>query len=190
MPSKNNTAAIRAYELLFAGMDSKDIVLIDDQVLEDIKECLIGRNETLAVAESVTAGILQTACASATDASQFFQGGITAYNLGQKSRHLHINSIHAEGCDCVSDTVAIEMAIGVCSLFSSHWGVAVTGYATMDPEIKMDQPFAHFAIAHLGQIEKTACIKHPEANPQLIQYFYVNEIVKTLLSVIRNIPTA
>ncbi len=146
------------------------------------------RNETLAVAESVTGGILQTAFASTTDASLFFQGGITAYNLGQKSRHLHINPIHAETCNCVSDTVAMEMAMGVCSLFSSHWGIAVTGYATMDPEIKMDRPFAHFAIAHRGQIKKTSCLNHPEDNPQLIQYFYVNEIVKTLLNIIKMNP--
>jgi PncC family amidohydrolase len=170
-------------------MDSKDIVLIDDRALDDIKEYLIDRNETLAVAESVTGGILQTAFTSAIDASLFFQGGITVYNLGQKARHLHINSIHAEACNCVSDTVATEMAVGVCSLFSSHWGIAVTGYATMDPEIKMDQPFAHFAIAHMGKIRKTACLKHPEANPQLIQYFYVNEIIQTLLNMLRNNPT-
>ena len=77
-------------------MDSKDIVLIDDQELNRIKDILIRRNETLAVGESVTSGILQTAFATAMDASKFYQGGITAYNLGQKSRHLHINSIHAE----------------------------------------------------------------------------------------------
>ena len=129
-------------------MDSKDIVLIDDQVINNIRDILIDRNETLAIAESVTCGILQTAFGSATDASLFFQGGITAYNLVQKSRHLHINPIHAQNCDFVSDAVAKEMAVGVCSLFASHWGIAVTGYATIDPEIKMDRPFAHFSIAH------------------------------------------
>lgn len=169
-------------------MDSKDIVLIDDQVINNIRDILTRRNETLAIAESVTCGILQTAFGSATDASLFFQGGITAYNLGQKSRHLHINPIHAENCDCVSDTVATEMSVGVCLLFASHWGIAVTGYATMDPEIKMDRPFAHFAIAHLGRIKKTACLKHPEADPGLLQYFYVNEIVKTFLKVLGNDP--
>ncbi len=96
-------------------MDSKDIVLIDDQVLNSIKEILANRKETLAVAESVTCGILQTAFGSAIDASLFFQGGITGVHLGLEERHLHINSIHAEGCDCVSDTVAI--ANGGWSLF-------------------------------------------------------------------------
>jgi len=165
-------------------MDSADIVLIDDSILKKIRDTLITRLETVAVAESVTCGILQTAFASVPDASAFFQGGITAYNLGQKSRHLHINPIHAETCDCVSDTVAIEMAAGVCSLFSSHWGVSVTGYATMDPEIPMDQPFAHIAIAHKRQIKKTACLRHPEANPALIQYYYVNEIIKAFADIL------
>jgi PncC family amidohydrolase len=166
-------------------MDSKDIVLIDDQLLNSIKDILIERNETIAVAESVTCGILQTAFGSVPDASLFFQGGITTYNLGQKTRHLHINSIHAEACNCVSDTIAKEMAVGSCSLFSSHWGIGITGYATIDPEIKMDQPFAHFAIAHMGKIKKVTCLEHPEANPQLIQYFYVNEIIRSLFNVLR-----
>lgn len=166
-------------------MDSKDIVLINDQVLNNIKDILLDRNETLAVSESVTCGILQTAFGSVPDASLFFQGGITVYNLGQKSRHLHINPIHAEACNCVSDTVASEMAVGVCSLFSSHWGIAVTGYATVDPEIKMEQPFAHFAIAYMGKIKKTACLRHSEGNPHFIQYFYVDEIVKAFSTVLR-----
>jgi len=161
-------------------MDSKDVVLIDDEELNRIRDILIRRGETLAVAESVTSGILQTAFASVTDASMFFQGGITAYNLGQKSRHLHINSIHAETCNSVSDKVAMEMAAGVSTLFSSDWGIGVTGYATKDPEIEMDQPFAHFAIVHKGQIKKTVCIQHPETNHQLIPYYFANEIIKTL----------
>jgi nicotinamide-nucleotide amidase len=167
-------------------MDSKDFVLIDDKVLNTIRDILTSRNETIAVSESVTCGILQTAFGSVPDASLFFQGGITAYNLGQKTRHLHVNPIHAEACNCVSDMVAMEMAKSVCSLFSSHWGVAVTGYATVDPEIKMDQPFAHYAIAHMGEIKKSACIRHPEGNPHIIQYFYVNEIVKAFCRLLEN----
>jgi hypothetical protein len=42
-----------AHELLFSGMDSKDIVLTDDKVLYGIRDILIERNETLAVAEGV-----------------------------------------------------------------------------------------------------------------------------------------
>ena len=132
------------------SMDSKDLVLIDDQTLKRIKETLVSKRQTLAVAESVTAGVMQTALVSAVDASTYFQGGITVYNLGQKARHLNVNPIHAESCNCVSSQVAEEMALNVCQLFASDWGIGVTGYATLDPVIKNKQPFAHFSIAWKG----------------------------------------
>src|SRR5690242_9450212 len=49
---------------LTTSMDSADIVLIDDSKLNKIRDTLITRMETVAVAESVTCGILQTAFAS------------------------------------------------------------------------------------------------------------------------------
>ncbi len=165
-------------------MDSKDLVLIDDQTLNRIKKILIRQRETVSVAESVTAGIIQTALASAVDASKFFHGGITVYNLGQKARHLHINSIHAEDCNCVSTQVEQEMASNVCRLFASDWGIGVTGYATIDPDIKNKQPFAHFSIAYKCKIIKSGILKHDEGDPSLIQYFYVSEILKTFLQIL------
>lgn len=67
-----------------------------------LKELFIKANETVAVAESVTAGLLQLAFSSADFATKYFQGGITVYNIGQKSRHLLIDPIHAIECNCVS----------------------------------------------------------------------------------------
>ena len=121
--------------------------MYDGQVINSIKEILVKRRQTIAVAESVTAGHLQAALASAENASQFFQGGITAYNLGQKSRHLKIEPIHAESCNCVSDKVAIEMAYEVARLFSCDWGIAITGYAAPVPKYSIDELFAYYAIS-------------------------------------------
>jgi len=56
--------------------------------LEHIKDYMLQHFETLAVAESVTSGHLQAAFSSADQATNFFQGGITAYNVGQKARQL------------------------------------------------------------------------------------------------------
>jgi nicotinamide-nucleotide amidase len=165
-------------------MDSQDLVLIDDETLNQVRDILVKRQETLAVAESVTAGVLQTAMASAMDASMYFHGGITAYNLGQKARHLHVNPIHADACNCVSEQVAEEMALNVCDLFSSDWGVGVTGFATIDPVAKNRLPFAHFSIAYRGEILKSCFLEHEKGNPGLIQYFYVSEILKVLLRIL------
>ena len=79
-----------------------------------------------------------------------FQGGLTVYNLGQKCRHLGVNPIQALECNCVSDKVAVEMAISVCKLFTSDWGIAITGYSTPVPESD-NKLFAYFAIAFQGR---------------------------------------
>ena len=83
-----------------------------------IRDFMVSHKHTLAVAESVTSGHLQAAFSLANDASAFFQGGITTYNLGQKTRHLQINPIHAATCNCVSQTVSDEMARHATTLFS------------------------------------------------------------------------
>ena len=68
---------------------------VHKEVVNSIKDTLQTKCETIAVAESLTAGLLQFALAAAEGASGYFQGGITVYNLGQKSRHLHIDPIDA-----------------------------------------------------------------------------------------------
>jgi PncC family amidohydrolase len=88
-----------------------------DPIIQSIANILIERQQTIAVAESVTSGNVQVSLASATDATKFFQGGITAYNLGQKSRHLNVDPINAMACNCVAEQVAHEMAVGACKLF-------------------------------------------------------------------------
>ncbi len=67
--------------------------LFDLKKLKKIHDTLARKKETIAVAESVTAGLLQVALAQAENASEFFQGGITVYNLGQKFRHLGVEPI-------------------------------------------------------------------------------------------------
>ena len=61
--------------------------------IEAIRRIFIEEQKTIAVAESVTAGLLQGAFSQATDARLFFQGGITAFNVGQKCRWLYVQSI-------------------------------------------------------------------------------------------------
>jgi nicotinamide-nucleotide amidase len=89
-------------------------------ILEDIRHLLISRGETVAVTESVTAGHVQAALSLPKEASFYFQGGITAYNLGQKARHLNIDAGHAKACNCVSEETTCEMAAHVCDRFLSH----------------------------------------------------------------------
>jgi nicotinamide-nucleotide amidase len=102
---------------------------------------------TLAVAESITCGRLQARIGAITGASDFFLGGMTAYSLDQKVRHLGVDRGEAEAVNCVSARVAEQMAKGACMLFGSDVGVSTTGYAEAFPQWKVDAPFAWWALA-------------------------------------------
>lgn len=112
---------------------------------------LIAPPLTLAAAESLTCGRVQTRVGEISRASDYFLGGITTYALDQKVRHLGVNRAAAQRVSGVSAEVAGQMACGVCALFGSDLGVATTGYAEPSPEKKIETPFAWWAIAHRRQ---------------------------------------
>lgn len=70
--------------------------------INTIKDRLLCLRQTVAVGESVTSGHLQAALSLGENARQYYQGGLTAYNLGQKARHLLVEPIQALECNCVS----------------------------------------------------------------------------------------
>ena len=154
-------------------------MLYDDNLVNTIKEILTERKQTLAVAESVTAGHLQAAFSSALQASEFFQGGITAYNLGQKCRHLQVEPISAESCDCVSEEVARAMALNVAKMFVSHYSIAITGYASKMPEKGLNDLYAHYAIASDNKI--LVCEKISTKKERVdAQVDYTNQVLKRM----------
>ena len=152
--------------------------MYDDKIIEAIKDLLLARHQTIAVAESVTAGHLQVALASAENASKFFQGGITAYNLGQKARHLNVEPIHAESCNSVSDKIASQMAVNIIPMFTSDWGIGITGYAAPVPECSVDEPFAYYAIAFRGELLRVEKIETRQDDPIRVQALFVNTVLK------------
>ena len=147
---------------------------------------MITADQTLAVAESVTSGHLQAALSLATEASRFFQGGITAYNLGQKARHLHVNPIHATSCNSVSQAVADEMAVNAGSLFSSDWSIGVTGYASPLPEMGIHQLFAFYAVCFRREIICHGEVKSTGDDPLSVQLFYTSHILDQFLHCLSN----
>jgi nicotinamide-nucleotide amidase len=154
-------------------------------IIQSISNILIERQQSIAVAESVTSGHLQVALSAAMDAVKFYQGGITAYNLGQKSRHLQVDPIHATACNCVSEQVAGEMALEVCGLFTSDWGLAITGYASKVPESN-NELFAYYAICYAGKILQSGKIEPPDGEPEQVQSFYAKELLTSLEAALRH----
>jgi nicotinamide-nucleotide amidase len=128
---------------------------------DELKTRLLRKpRRTLAVAESMTCGHLQARIGAISGASEFFLGGITAYTLDEKVRHLGVKRAAAKGVNSVSAEVAEQMARGACALFGSDFALATTGYAEPfdlaqggpfdrpPAEGKITAPFAWWALAH------------------------------------------
>ena len=125
----------------------------------ELKSLMLRRPRlTLAVAESLTSGHLQARIAAVSGASNYFLGGITAYTLDQKVRHLGVNRAHARHVDCVSQRVAVEMAQGAVALFGADIAVATTGYAEPNAAAGVKAPLAWWALCHRRRGGKTAVI--------------------------------
>ncbi len=150
----------------------------DKVIIQEIADLLIKQKQTIAVAESVTAGMMQTALASGENASDYFEGGITAYNINQKYIHLEVDLEYAKQCNCVSEKTASEMAINIVRSFHSYWGIAVTGYASPVPELGIHSLHACYAIAFQEKIVEVSTIHIENMPPLTAQETYVNVILK------------
>jgi PncC family amidohydrolase len=159
----------------------------DIGTINSISDILKHKYETVAVAESVTAGQLQVAFSLAEGATQIFQGGITAYNIGQKSRHLLIDPVHAGNCNCVSEKVADQMAAHVVSFFSADWGIAITGYASPVPEQNIYELFAHYAIYYRAKCVKSERITSPDNDVLAVRLHFTNTVLRKFHEACRQI---
>lgn len=158
----------------------------DPELIEELRRYFSESGLTVAVAESVTAGHLQAAFAAAADASEFFQGGVTVYNLGQKVRHLGIDPIKAERNNCVSQDVASQMALGVIEMFLSDVGIGITGFASTSREMKLDEVYAYFSIARGENVIGTQRITSLQADRFKVQIDYTNQVMRKSLEALKN----
>jgi len=84
---------------------------------------------TVAVAESLTGGLLAAAITSVPGASQVFRGSVTAYATEIKASVLGVDADLLAREGAVDAEVARQMAAGVRSLLGATVGLATTGVA-------------------------------------------------------------
>ncbi|MBS1564704.1 MAG: CinA family protein [Bacteroidetes bacterium] len=154
--------------------------LFDAGLLMAIKKYFSVHHETIAVAESVSSGLLQAAFSATPGADTFYQGGITAYNLQQKLRHLQVEPVHASACNCVSEQVAMEMALHVCQLFQTDWGIGITGYATPVPESEYDLYAYYCIVRHDIVLACGRLTPGGDRSPAAVQLHYVRNLLEIL----------
>lgn len=102
---------------------------IDRELPMEVADALRDREETVAVAESCTGGLIGAALTAIPGASDYFEAGLTTYAYDAKRRHLGVSREHLDEHGAVSEPVALEMARGVRDVADVTWGVATTGVA-------------------------------------------------------------
>ena len=102
-------------------------------MVKEIIRTLGESNETLATAESITAGGLSSAITSVEVSSQIFLGAIVAYQNHIKTDILGIDESVIATHTVYSQEVAIAMAEAVREKFGATWAIATTGVAGPGP---------------------------------------------------------
>ena len=123
------------------GLDSGDLA-------EVTGDKLAARGETVALAESCTAGGLSAWLASVPGASRYLMGGAIVYSNAEKTRQTGIPESTIAQHGAVSEAVARGLAEGIRDRVGTTWGIGITGIAGPTGGTE-DKPVGtvHYAVA-------------------------------------------
>ncbi|WP_248960328.1 CinA family protein [Sphaerisporangium perillae] len=111
---------------------------------------LVRREATIAVAESLTAGLIGAALTVPSGASAAFRGGVIVYATDLKARMLGVPKDLLDREGAVHPDVAAAMAAGVRRVTGSTYGLAVTGVAGPDEQDGKAVGTVHIAVSGPG----------------------------------------
>jgi nicotinamide-nucleotide amidase len=142
----------------------------DESMEQVVAKLLSGRQTTLAVAESLTGGLIASRLVNVAGASSWFRGGIVSYDSQVKFDLLDV----PEG-PVVSGVAAEAMALGVRKLLNSKVGLSVTGVA--GPEEQDDQPPGTvFVGLSLGESTTHAALRLPGDRARVRSYAAISAL--------------
>ncbi len=102
---------------------------IDQSLAQQLLSIMVRNGWTLSTAESCTSGRIASTLTSVSGASDYFLGGLVAYQDEIKIAHLGVTAEMIEQNDVVSQPVVEQMVRGACRFFNSDYALASTGYA-------------------------------------------------------------
>ena len=122
-------AALDAEEQIVRSIIGDIVFGVDDDTMESVVlQLLRERGETLAVAESLTGGLIGSRLTGVAGSSDVFRGGVTPYD-----RALKLSLLGCPDVPAVSEEMARAMAERVCAVLGTDAGIAVTGVAGPAP---------------------------------------------------------
>jgi len=96
---------------------------------DEVGRLLLQRGETVAVAESVTGGLVSRRLTDVPGASRYFLGTAVCYSESAKELWAGVSRATLDAAGAVSEVTVREMASGVRERLNASWGLAITGFA-------------------------------------------------------------
>lgn len=100
----------------------------------ELVEALVRRGQTLATAESLTAGLLAATVAGVPGASAVLRGGLIVYATDLKGSLAGVDSAVLASDGPVAASTAAQLAEGARERCAADWGIGLTGVAGPDPQ--------------------------------------------------------
>jgi nicotinamide-nucleotide amidase len=122
-------AVEQADAIIRSTLGSSVFSAADETLEEVIVKLLLGRNQTLAVAESCTGGLLANRITNVPGASEVFLAGYVSYANQAKINMLDVDSHLIEKYGAVSEQVALALAENARRCAGSDYALATTGIA-------------------------------------------------------------
>ncbi|GAB3274979.1 CinA family protein [Parasphingorhabdus pacifica] len=120
---------------------------VPEQRVRAVLEALQQRGETVATAESLTAGLLSAALTDVAGASAVVRGGMIVYATELKADLLGVDRGLLAEHGAVHPLVAESLADGVRSRCRADWGIGLTGVAGPDRQDGVEPGTVHIGIA-------------------------------------------
>ncbi|QBJ98180.1 nicotinamide-nucleotide amidohydrolase family protein [Rhodococcus sp. ABRD24] len=108
--------------------------LVDEVPANELVAVLARRGQTMATAESLTAGLLAATVAGVPGASAVLRGGLIVYATDLKCSLAGVDANVLAHDGPVARRTAAELAEGAARRCGADWGIGVTGVAGPDPQ--------------------------------------------------------
>lgn len=149
---------------------------------------LTARGETVAVAESLTGGLVVATLVGVPGASAVVRGGVVAYATPVKHSVLGVSDTLLASNGAVDPEVARQMATGVRTALAvdgaaATWGISTTGVAGPDPQD--GKPVGTVFVGIASEDGATAYELHLDGDREAIRQATVSELLARMSSTIR-----
>ena len=154
---------------------------------QSIARLLKSRNETLAISESSSGGLLSAALLAVPGASTYFLGGAVVYTLQARGGLLDISAQQMRGIRSSSEPYAALLAVTVANKLGATWGLAETGAAGPSGN-RYGDAAGHTCIAVDGPVKRVLTLETGDGDRIANMRAFSVKALETLAEVLAEAP--